>query len=152
MIEIIDIIHHKNAYSTQEMIVTSRKPKYLFEKKGIWLIGEDSGFFSFLYYQRPCKGSVAFAGRKFDILMKDGSVINATGQYWDGVPESYSGLLRSIGRASIEELDRCYVFSSSMVDKEIVNNWLSNNEPSNNYNKYDKRSKDYMVHKIVSKF
>lgn len=150
-IKIQDIIFHKNKYGTQIFVVLERKPIFKFECKDNWLIAEDSGFFSFYKYDRPSKGFYAFAGRKFDIPMTDGTVEKAYGQWWDGVPKDYQGLLVSPGCSTLEELESCYVFyGGRCCDREILEAWLSKNEPSNNYQKYDKRSSDFGKHTIES--
>ena len=92
-LEIIDIIDHTNKYSVQRFVVLNRSPNFMYEREGKWLIAEDSGFFNFYYYDRPCPNWEAFAGRKFNIKMKDGSIEEAYGQWWDGVPEDYQGLV-----------------------------------------------------------
>jgi hypothetical protein len=149
---IIDIIDHRNKYSTQRFAVISRSPDYKYERKGKWLIGEDSGFFSFFYHDSPRGAFYAFAGRKFDIPMIDGTTIKATGQWWDGVPEDYHGLISHIGYDTVAGLERCNVFCGGNVDPDIVEKWLSENEPSNNYHKYDKRNPDYGKHTIISRW
>lgn len=152
-IKILDVIVHRNKDYSQLFVVTDRKPEYKYERKGKWLIAEDSGFFSFYKYDRPSRGFQAFAGRKFDIPMVDGTVEKAHGQWWDGVPKDYQGLLISPGVATLEELESCYVFyGGRCCDREILDAWLSENEPSNNYEKYDKRSKAFGEHKIVSRW
>lgn len=137
-IKIIDIIHHRNKYATQQFVVIDRYPVFRYERKGIWLAAEDSGFFNFYYHQAPDKMFQAFAGREFDIPLADGEVIKANGQWWDGTPVDYNGLLTHTGIGTVERLSGCNVFSSGHIDSVIVNDWLTNNEPSNNYNKYRK--------------
>lgn len=155
MAKIIDIILHKNKYSTQLFIVVDAMPEILYEKKGGFLIGECDGFFAFYKYERPSKNYQAFGGREFDIKMKDGSTIKANGQWWDSCPKEYSelNLLYAGGVGEPEELKKCNVFSSYAVDRELVDDWLENNDPSNNYYKYDESNKAaFMAHHIVSKF
>ena len=150
--KIIDIIDHRNKYETQRFVVINRKPKYLYERKGIWLIGEDSGFFNFYYHQAPSGRFYAFCGRKFDIPLKDGSIEKAFGQWWDGIPSGYSDLLYRLGCGTPEALGRCNVFCSAAVDRAIIDKWLSENEPSNNYHKYDNRHSDFGKHVIKSRW
>ena len=80
MIKIIDIIHHKNKYGVQVFHVVNRLPKFLYERDGSWLIGENSGFFNFYYHETPSKWAKAFAGREFEIPLKNGDTISANGQ------------------------------------------------------------------------
>jgi hypothetical protein len=152
-IKILDVIAHRNKDYTQLFVVTDRKPVYRYERKGNWLIAEDSGFFSFYKYSRPSHGFQAFAGSKFDILMVGGTVEEAHGQWWGDIPEDYQSFLVSPGVATLKELGNCYVFYSGRhFEREILDAWLSRNEPSNNYEKYDKRSKNFGKHKIVSRW
>jgi hypothetical protein len=151
-LKIIDIIDHRNKYSTQRFVVLNRNPNYVYEQKGEWLIADDSGFFSFFYRNTPSGSFYAFAGRKFEIPIKDGSVKKAYGQWWDGVPEDYHGLVEHIGYGTPDDLARCNVFCGGNVDLCIIEDWLLKGEPSNNYHKYDKRHPDFGKHKIISKF
>ncbi|MCK5609458.1 hypothetical protein KAR91_46725 [Candidatus Pacearchaeota archaeon] len=151
-LKIIDIIDHRNKYGIQRFVVLNRSPVYVYERKGKWLIAEDSGFFNFFYYDNPSGRFYAFAGRKFEIPMKDGSIEKAYGQWWHGIPEDYQGLVAYTAYGIPEELSKCNVFASVSVDPLIIERWLSKNEPSNNYNKYDKRHSDFGVQEIVSKW
>ena len=155
-IQIIDHIKHRNKYATQNFLVLDRMPIFKYEKKvcdgKTFLIAEDSGFFSFYKYDSPAGRFVAFAGRKFDIPMLDGSMLDATGQWWDGRPEEYNGLIYSIGVSTVDRLGKCNVFSSMNIDIDIVDAALININASNNYHKYETRSKDFGNHKIVSKW
>jgi len=151
-INVIDIIDHQNKYSIQRFMVLDREPIYLYECKGDWLIAEDSGFFNFFNHDSPSGRFYAFAGRKFDINMKDGTIIKAYGQWWAGVPLDYQELVIHAAYGTTNGLSRCNVFCSCSVDPDIIDVWLSKNEPSNNYSKYDKRHSDYGKHKIKSKF
>lgn len=150
-IKVVDVIHHRNQNYTQQMLVLDRMPEFVYEREGNFLIAEDSGFFGFYGYERSGPNWKAFGGDKFDIPLKNGSIIKADGQWWDSVPSDYSELVISIGIKTIERLEECYVFSYGYVDPLIVDNWLSTNDPSNNYNKYDKRNIDYGKHHIISK-
>jgi len=152
-IQIQDVILHKNKYYTQVFIVINRSPIFKYERKENWLIAEDSGFFSFYQYIPPSKGFYAFAGREFTIPMVDGTFEKAYGQWWDGVPSEYLDLLVSTGCSTLVELDRCYVFyGGRYFYKSLVAEWLLNNEPSNNYNKYCKSSPYFGKHTIDSRW
>jgi len=150
--KIIDIIDHRNKYGIQRFIVTSRKPEFLYERKNGWLIAEDSGFFSFYKHDWPSGRFYAFAGRKFDIPMMDGSVEKAYGQWWYGVPDDYCGLLAHIGCGTPDSLGKCNVFCSGEIDPVLIEEWIAENNPSNNYHKYDKRHADYGKHTIISRW
>lgn len=148
-IKIIDEIHHKNKYGTQVFHVVDRMPKFLYERDGNWLIGEDSGLFNFYFYDAPAKGFEAFAGRKFTIPLKKGGTVEATGQWWDGLQPDYRGLLVSVGIGTPEKLGRCNVFTGMWIDPHIIRHSI---KPSNNYNKYAKRHSDYGKHEIKSRW
>ncbi len=149
MIAIIDVIKHKNKYSTQTFVVVDGMPDFKYERVGNHLIAEDSGFFYFYGYQGSTE---AFAGAKFDIPLKNGGFEKAAGQWWHCIPHDYIGLVHELGIGAPENLGKCNVFSSAYVDIDIFNNFMASNEPSNNYHKYDKRDKNYGVHLIESKF
>lgn len=153
-IKIVDVILHKNKYYTQRFVVLNKLPVFFYETRGYWLIAEDSGFYRF-YQQRPvdptCK---AFAGRKFIIPLKNGEIIEADGMYWDNVPEKFKDIFQG-GFAIADELNKCNVFCSyyyNGVIEQKINKWLKRYNASNNYYKYDKKSKDYMKQIIVSRF
>lgn len=142
-LKIIDMIRHRNKYGHQQFVVLNRSPQFLYERKGIWLIGEDSGFFNFYKYDIPSGRFYAFAGRKFDIPMKDGSIEKAYGQWWDGTPKDYQGLVYELDYGTPEKLAECNVFCHVRVDCLIIDKWLATNHQSNNYHKYDKRHADF---------
>ncbi len=152
MINIKDVIHHKNKYGTQVMVVIDKPPEFLYERDGDYLIGEDSGLFNFYKHMNSSNGFKAFAGRKFNINLKNGDVIEASGQWWDSMPDSYDDLVYNIGISSFCELSECYVFFNRYIDKKMVDDWVDKDEPSNNYLKYDKRHKDYGKQQIVSQW
>ena len=160
-IQIIDIIHHRNKYDTEEFIVLNRWPNFLYEKTGRYLWAEEDGFFNF--YGHDSLGMTgpshwkAFGGRKFNIPMKDGTTIEASGQWWDSTPPEWSGLVQSTGAATPEMLARCNVFCCLYVDPYLIDKWLGKGRritqvPSNNYNRYDKRHPDFGKHEIDSRF
>ena len=151
-LKIIDVINHQNKHFMQQFLVLNHEPQYLYERKEIWLIGEDSGFFSFYKYDRPSVGFFAFAGRKFDIPLKNGSIEKAYGQWWDATPDDYYGLIYETGYGTLDSLSKCNVFCSVRVDRLIVDKWLAENKPSNNYNRYDKRHADFGKQIIVSRW
>ena len=140
-IEIKDIIKH-GTYN-QHFLLLNRKPVFTYDKTDNWLIAEDAGFFSFYHFDRPSKNFKAFAGRVFDIPLKNGEIINANGQWWDAVPLEYKDKILSLGYGTIDSLSGCYVFCHIYVSKEIVEKWLVENSVSNNYNLYNKKHSDY---------
>jgi hypothetical protein len=149
---IVDIIDHTTSVCVQRMLVLDRMPVFAYEKRGIWLIGHDSGFFGFYVYERPGPTWKAFGGAKFDIPMVDGSVTKAVGQWWDACPADYSDIVYAHGIGTTEDLSRCNVFIQSRQNRNIVDAWLAEHEPSNNFHKHDARHADFGKHTIKSKW
>ena len=142
-IKILDIIYYRESY----YIIIDRAPVFVYERKGDkLLIAEDSGFFNFLKYSNPSGNFYAFGGHKFDIPMTNGTTKEAYGQWWDTVPRDYSGLLYSVGYSTIEELNNHNVFCGGNIDQLVIDQWLNEDLPSNNYNKYNPQHVDFGVH------
>lgn len=151
-IKICDVIHHRIEYSTQIFHVVDRMPDFIYERDGIWLTGEDSGFFKFYRYEAPTGGFQAFAGRKITIPLKSGETIIADGQWWDAVKPDYEKLVVPISIGTPEGLNRCNVFCGGiLVDPQILQQ-IKDMDPSNNYYKYDCRHPDFGKHKIQSRW
>ena len=150
-IEIVDVILHRSKYMIQRFVVISRRPEIVYERKGEFLVGEDSGIFNF--YKHGACGATwkAFAGREFDIPLKDGTAEHAHGQWWDAVPPDYQGLVVRQAFSTVEQLAECYVFCGYYMDATMLDEWLATNAPSNNYYKYDQHHKDFGKSQIVSK-
>ena len=91
-------------------------------KHGNNIIESDGLFFSSLVYDRPSERWKAFAGRKFDIELEDGTVEHCTGQWWDGTTEKTKDIVGgdfiSVTVCSIEELKKCYVFCGRYALKD----------------------------------
>lgn len=139
MPNIIDVIIH-GKYE-QVFVVLDRMPKFTYERRGNCLVAEDDGCYNTYYYERPTSERFrAFAGRKFDIPMKDGTVEKASGQWWDGKHhEAATEPIVDVGINTIAGLHSCYVFMSGHISKAKFDDWMSHNKPATNYNKYDKR-------------
>lgn len=152
MIKIIDSIKTTSIYGTNLYVVVDKMPDFLFERKtepdGRFLVGENSGFFIFYKYGEPSRHFQAFGGRKFDIPLLDGGVVKASGEWWDSTPDSYHGMLYSIGIGTPSELGSCNVYTAIHADAMMIDEFIAKNELSNNYNKYDKRHSDYGKHII----
>lgn len=118
--------------------VFNRKPILKYEREGRKLVGRDGPFLNTYAYGRPSKGWEAFGGRKFDIPMLDGSVTNAFGQWWSAV----SNGAVSVNYGTIDELKRCYVYSSISCDsehfKKLVEDYNSEKGFYYNYRDYEK--------------
>jgi len=147
-IKILDVIYQELSSETLCYIIVDREPDYIYERKDGWLIAEDSGFFDFFKHDTPSGRFYAFDGREFDIQLMDGIIEHAYGQWWHGVPEDYNGLLYHIGYGISDKLSDCNVFRSCSIDQYLLNDWLLNNNPSNNYHKYDKRHANFSKHII----
>lgn len=137
MPEIKDIIIH-GPYK-QVFIVLDKKPEFKYERKGSLLIASDDGCYSCYGFERPVGRMKAFAGREFDIPLKNGGVEHANGQWWDHWPRGWKEETISCGIGTLEDLRRCYVFTGCHVSKAKIAAWLENNEPSSNYCKYDEK-------------
>lgn len=149
-IQILDIILNYSQYSKkpQVMIVVDRKPEYVYTKTGKQLIANDSGFYSKMYIDGASPGQ-AFGGSKFDIKLDTGELFHCNGQVWDGTPWPHmmagqpileTEPTSSVGVATVDDLEKCYVFCGSYASIAMINDWLSKNEPSYDYYKYDPKS------------
>jgi hypothetical protein len=139
MPKIIDIIVADN--TGQMFLILDRLPEYEYERHGFWLHAEDSGFYNQYFYRKPTKYGKAFAGREFDIPLKNGTAEKAYGQWWSAVNEELIPVeIYHPAYSTIEELQHCYVFTGGgSVERKLVTDWLDKHEPSTDYWKYDKR-------------
>jgi hypothetical protein len=103
-------------FNDGEAYVLNRRPVFVYEFQGRDLIGRDGPFVDVLRYEAPAGRFKAFAGRKFGIPMKDGSVTQATGQYWAA---SQEGLVDATWQTKAKLL-KCYVFTGSSVCPEVI--------------------------------
>ncbi len=140
MAKIIDVILHSAKDLVQVMVVLDRMPEHKYKKDLIndkqWLVSECGPFVSAYYFESPQGRFKAFAGREFDIPMEDGTVEKAFGQWWDGTPEKYSKGMVSTGCNTVDGLNNCNVFTSTIMRSDMILDWIRNNNPSNNYDKY----------------
>jgi len=101
-----------------------------YEKHGSLLIGSDEQgiFYDCLYYDRPSPHMKAFAGREFDLHMKDGTVTHCNGQYWYGHVAEAEKVVREeiaeIGASTKEELKQCFCFTSRNISKRRLDEML----------------------------
>ena len=102
MPKIIDVIIH-GKYK-QISVVLDSMPVFLYERKGNRLEAEDDGFYNSYGFETPSKRWKAFAGRKFDIPLKDGTVEKAFGQWWDVDPKDLREETVNVGIGTIEML------------------------------------------------
>lgn len=89
------------------------------------IIGEDEGALSFFKYEPPSPNWKAFGGRKFELLLTDGTVEKCYGQWWDGWSDAARQLfdvnqICCFTFSTIEELRKCYVYTGVYALKD----WL----------------------------
>ena len=99
-----------------------------YEKHGSLMIGSDGHFYDCLYYDRPTPNMRAFAGREFDLLMKDGTTTHCNGQYWYGhIGEAEKVVgeeIAEIAASTKEELKRLFVFTSRNISRRRLDEML----------------------------
>lgn len=144
MPKILDVIISSGygSYSgyRQTFVVIDRPLHFIYERKGHALVANDGGFYSSYYHGRPSASWQAFAGRKFDVPMMDGTVIKASGEWWYGGHEKNAPEeIVSVGVATLDQLLDCYVFSAGYISKVKLDTWLRENTPGTIYRWYDKR-------------
>jgi hypothetical protein len=102
------------------------KITFTYYKQGNLIIGLDPTctFVNCYFYSRPSFGFEAFGGRKFDITLENGEVINCDGQWWDG---GYTKAAELLGEElvhatynDVESLKNCYVFYGSSAIKNKI--------------------------------
>lgn len=107
-----------------------------YEKHWSLLIGSDERgiFYDCLYYDRPTPHMRAFAGREFDLPMKDGTTTHCNGQYWYGhIAEAGRVIgeeIAEIGASTKEDLKRCFVFTSRNISKKRLDEMVKEFEES----------------------
>ena len=158
MSEIVDVIIHPchGIYKgfKQTFVVIDRPLRFLYEHRyktheDDCLVASDDGWYDCLFYERPDKNWRAFSGREFDIPMKDGTVVKASGQWWDGRhQENAPEPIISVGVATIDQLNNCYAFSSGHVSKVKLEKWLSENAPCTVYDWYDIRRIENEIRRV----
>lgn len=137
--QIVDVIIHGNY--DQVSIVLDRMPEFIYERKPYSnLFGQDGDFVDAYGYETPSDNWKAFGGRKFEIPLTDGTVLQANGQWWSISPSQFvDEEVVSVGYCTLERLEECYVFFGGHIKKSALDEWLANNEPSNDYHKYKKQ-------------
>ena len=127
--------------NTHYYCVFDEIPKITYEKIGVNYIGSaidekgDIIFSDFLKMGR----SGAFAGREFSLIMKDGSVEKIKNYWWSDGPYSEHGQFISVGGGTIEELQKCYVYSGYYINKQTFEKML---------NEYYSREREYEYREI----
>ncbi|ALJ98271.1 hypothetical protein BiPBO1_57 [Brucella phage BiPBO1] len=98
--------------NSSEALVLNRPLKMLYEFQGRDLIGSDGPFRDALRYELPQGRFKAFAGREFDIPLKNGGTVRAKGQYWSAGLEGFT----ETAYGTVDELKKCYVYTGALVD------------------------------------
>lgn len=92
-----------------------------YTKYGDTIIGKD-GIFHASYVYGSCSDRwKAFAGRRFDLPLTDGTIEHCYGQWWDGISAKTNELIPniiSVTACSIPELKKCYVFNSHYANRD----------------------------------
>jgi len=140
MPSIIDVIIHqpKAPYSAQIFVVLDVMPALIYERDGNRLTSNDDGLYDFLAIEPGTSG--AFAGRKFELKLADGTTYECRGQVWSVGPIKGLEALRNVGIGTVEGLRRCNVFSGAYISAAKLDAWLEVNAPSTEYDKYDERA------------
>lgn len=107
-------------FNTGYAYVFNRNPDYKYQAEGNILWAKDGPFYSCYKYETPSGRFQAFAGRKFELNMIDGTVTKCNGQWWDGgLGELIDKLkldLIDLTMQTREELKKCYVFFGTSCD------------------------------------
>ena len=108
----------------EETYVLKNPVKLEYTKYGDIIIGTDGLFVSVYYYEAPIGRFKAFAGRKFDLQLTDGTVEHCCGQWWDGryykAEEILGSKIISASAHDINSLKKCYVFIGYLgIEKAI---------------------------------
>ena len=146
IIKIVDIVKFNDYHA----FVFDEIPPKLYEKHGDLLIGYDNSktIIDCLYYERPSGRFYAFAGREFDLPLRDGGSIHCYGQYWDGKSSDCAKVLGidicPLTASTKEELSKCYVFCSYYADRDKLNKMIEEFQNENpdykvwEYREYEK--------------
>jgi hypothetical protein len=122
--------------------VLDKEPELIYKKVDNIIYGTDGTFYSCYIYG---KSDAAFGGRKFDIALDTGEIINCCGQWWDGGSSVVEKLLDiklySGGANSVERLKKCYVFCSYCIDLSKIK-FLDGGKTEYEYFEYEKLLKE----------
>lgn len=140
MINIIDVIiapFSTNCDQPCYSVIVDRMPVFLYETADdVHFYANDDGFYA-NYHKKHDRHADAFAGREFKIPMKDGTFLEAKGQYWAG-GNGYTEPVREVGINTIDGLHKSHIYYSGCVSEKKLNDWLANNKHSVCRNKYEK--------------
>jgi hypothetical protein len=112
-------------FNDHTAFVFDEMPELLYTQHTSCLIGEGGIFYNFLFYDRPGRNWKAFAGRKFELPLKNGGVVECAGQWWDGRNAESLEIIKSkvvrITCATPDKLAACYVFWGRYADEQQLN-------------------------------
>ena len=101
-------------FNSGEAYVLDENPNLEYVKNGNTIVGTDGIFCNCYFFETPGPRWKAFAGREFDIQLKDGEIVKCNGQWWSGVTEKAVEILGEkpihITAGFIDDLKKCYVF------------------------------------------
>lgn len=118
-------------FNKGEAFVFDEIPDLVYTKYGNdTIIGESGPFYTCYGYSKPSDCFKAFGGRKFDILLSDGTIEHCSGQWWNGITEvarkelNIDGIERKLIRVAaegIKALTNCYVYYGFYaIESEIL--------------------------------
>lgn len=140
--KILKIVRHKNQYYTQTFFVFDEIPRITYEKIGADYVGSaylPSGKVLFSYYLQKKSWKGAFAGRPLTLPMKDGTTVEIKDWWYDAGPYPAHGMFCDIGAGTVEELQRCYVYSGMYIAKEALQEMMD---------EYYTRDRDYTYKEV----
>lgn len=137
---IVDVIAKKSAFSNQThyYVIVDQPVRFVYSRVGPRFNGKHGNFHDFL--SGTGRKGEAFAGREFDINLDDGSTFHCQGDVWSCAPPSDFTPVIDCGLSTLEQLSKCYVFSSGWVERTTLEAWLAENEPTDDYYKHDERT------------
>ncbi|MGK0207576.1 MAG: hypothetical protein ACI8ZA_001572, partial [Gammaproteobacteria bacterium] len=116
-------------FNSDVAVVFNKRPNYVYERKGDLLYAIDGPFVSCFQYEEPSRAFKAFAGRSFDLPMKDGTTTKCNGQWWDKGLNKLSAMLeinlQHLTMGTVEKLKQCYVFSGTSCNADVINKMIS---------------------------
>lgn len=149
---IVDVIVRHWYEHAHYYVVNDEPVKYVYTRSplvsgdGFWSRGAGSSMFIgrcgdyFDFLSGTDRSGDAFGGRKFEIELDDGSKFPCNGDVWScAPPKGFEPATIQVGVATLSQLNDCYVFFSGNISKSALEKWLSENEPSTDYYKYDEK-------------
>lgn len=118
-------------FNKREAFVFDEIPDIVYTKYGNdTIIGKSGPLYTCYGYAKPSAGFQAFGGRKFDIILSDGTIEHCSGQWWDGITEVAKKELNidgdertliSVTSNDIKSLINCYVYYGFYaIESEIL--------------------------------